>query len=206
MTQAGTTSQTGTRPTERATYSPGKVICIQALVLLASGLLFAAAQGWYLAGSGWLYSAPALLAGALLGIVASNLVHEWSHFGAALLVDARIEPVSRLRLFVFNWSFQHNNARQFLAMSYAGTAGSLLALAILALLLSTSEPAGIAALAGAAGSLVFAAIIEWPVLYRVHRGCAPLEALMKIRGSTVLAGGGSGLLLGIVTAIGLFAT
>lgn len=210
MAQAGSTRSSGRSPEVQspasARHSPQTVISIQALVLLTGILLFAAAQSWYSAGAGWLHSVPALLAGVLLGIIASNLVHEWSHFGAALLVGARIDPVSRLRLFVFNWNFQHNSARQFLVMSYAGTFGSLLVLVLLALLLSPGEPGGIAALAGATGSLVFAAIIEWPVLYRVHGGKAPLDALLKIGRRTVYAGAGSGTLAGLVTASWLLAT
>lgn len=178
-------AQTAFSP-QKKRHQPQQVLSAQAVVLLLATALYAIAEQLYAATGGLLPLLLSLVAGALFGLLLSLLVHEWSHYAGARLAAGEIQPVTRLRLFVFNWDFTHNGPRQFMAMSYAGTAGSLLALVLLILLLSPPSPGAAAAITASAGSLAFAAVIEWPVLLRVHRGKSPLEALQGIRRHTLL--------------------
>lgn len=191
----------GTSLQAHPAHSPQQVLRAQAMVLTLAVLLYAVAEQVYSGSAG---SAPRLLlatgAGALLGLVLSLLVHEWSHYAGARLAGGHILPVRQRRLFVFNWDFAHNGPRQFIAMSYAGSAGSLLALGLLVLLLSPHSPGAVAAISASAGSLVFAAVIEWPVLFRVHRGQAPLAALQGIGRRTLLVASTASLLVALLLA------
>lgn len=173
-------------PARDEQHPPLSVLRTQAVILILSTVLFATAEQLYATAGGLIALLLAVAAGALFGLLLSLLVHEWSHYAGARLAAGQILPVTRRRLFVFNWDFSHNGPRQFMAMSYAGTAGSLLSLVLLVLLLSPPSPGGAAAIAASAGSLAFAAVIEWPVLLRVHRGAPPLEALQGIGRNTLL--------------------
>lgn len=185
-------------------YLPSDVLRAQALLLALVAAVYALAEAGHTGSPGSpLALLLAVLSGAVLGLTLSLLVHEWSHYAGARLAGGHILPVPRRRLFVFNWDFACNSPRQFMAMSYAGSAGSLLALILLALLLSPPSPAGTAAIAASAGSLVLVAVIEWPVLFRIHRGERPLQALQGIGRNTLLVAIAAGILAALLTAVWL---
>jgi hypothetical protein len=65
-------------------------------------------------------------------------------------------------------------------MSLGGNLGGLLALLLLASGIATDTAGRSALVAGALASVVFAAIIEWPVLWRTRSSREPLQELSKI--------------------------
>lgn len=159
-----------------------KLAGAHALVLLLALSGFAAADSWSVVTGLGIASLLSLLTGALAGIATANLAHEWFHYAGARYVGAAFDIPSRLGLFVYDWDFSANSSRQFLTMSVAGNIGGFVAV----ILLWNAVPAdnwGRAALrAGTIASVLFAALVEWPVIRRVRDGGDPLTELGKIPG------------------------
>ena len=153
---------------------------VHALLAVAALSLFAAADSWHVVTGLGIAGLLVMATAALAGVTVVTLVHEWFHYLGARYARAAFDIPERLGLFVFTWDFARNSTRQFLTMSYAGTVGSVLALWVL----WHSVPAdtlGRAVLPGAAfASLVYSALIEWPVVRRVRRGGEPLAELSRI--------------------------
>src|SRR5690349_24353578 len=79
---------------------------------------------------------PLAVAAGLLCALSGFLLHEWGHLTGALLTGSRVSYPDRLRSpFLFMFDVSVNDARQFLAMSFGGYAGSALAIALLVVLL-----------------------------------------------------------------------
>jgi hypothetical protein len=148
-----------------------------AVVALA---LFAAADSWNTVTGLGIAGLLCIVTAVLAGVAIPTLVHEWFHYLGARFATAAFDIPTRQGLFVFNWDFGSNNVTQFFIMSAAGTVGSVLAV----VLLWSAVPAdsgGRAVLHGAAlASLVYSALIEWPVIRRVRRSGEPLAELSKI--------------------------
>lgn len=157
-------------------------------------VLFAATNHWALASSQTPATVISVLAGLLAGAITTTLVHEWFHYAGARLARGHCRRPQRINLFAFDWDFQRNTRGQFLVMSYAGTLGSAVAIAVLWAVLTLDSPGAVALLAAAFGSLGFAAAIEWPVLARVQAGGDPLAELSKISGKVLLTSAAVGLL------------
>ena len=183
-----------------------KLAGTHALVFLAALSLFAAADSWTAISGLGIAGLLGVLTGIFAGITVATLVHEWFHYLGARYARADFTIPSRQGLFVFNWDFANNTLKQFMTMSVAGTIGSLVAL----MLLWTSVPAdtwGRAALRAAAiASIIYSALIEWPVIRRARRSGDPLAELSKIdRGllqrSFVIAGS-----VGILAMLSLHST
>lgn len=157
-----------------------KLAGTHALVLVAALSLFAAADSWSAISGLGLATLLCVITGALAGVTTATLVHEWFHYLGARYMRANFTVPARQGLFVFNWDFAGNTPRQFLIMSVAGNLGGVVAV----LLLWNSVPAdtlGRAALRGAAiASVIYAALIEWPVIRRARRSGDPLAELSKI--------------------------
>lgn len=157
-----------------------KLAGTHALVFLTALSLFAAADSWSAITGLGIAGLLSVITGALAGITISTLVHEWFHYAGARYSGAAFDIPSRQGLFLYDWDFSSNNLRQFLIMSVAGSIGGLFAV----LLLWSAVPAdtwGRAALRGAAiASVVFAALIEWPVIQRTRSSHDPLTELSKI--------------------------
>lgn len=153
---------------------------VHLLVLLLALSGFAAADSWSVVTGLGIASLLSFVTGALAGIVVANLVHEWFHLAGARFTGGVFDIPARLSLFVYNWDFSKNSSSQFLTMSVAGNIGGVLA----ALLLWEAIPAdnlGRAALRGGVlGSVIFAALIEWPIISRVRGGADPLTELATI--------------------------
>lgn len=147
--------------------------------LLALGL-FAAADSWNTITGLALAGLFCVIAGAALGFITTNLVHEWFHYIGARSTRAAYTIPERVGLFVYDWDFDRNSLHQFFRMSIAGSIGG----AVSIILLWNSVPMdtwGRAAVhGGALASFVFGAVIEWPVLRRTRVSGDPLAELSKI--------------------------
>lgn len=155
--------------------------------------LFVAADGWQAANWQPVAGALAVVTGLVAGFTFTTVVHEWFHYLGARSCGANFTLARRLGLQVFDWDYNANSLARFYTMSLAGTLGSITA--IVALLLAfPPETVGRCALVGAAcGSLAFAGAVEWPVLWRVRAGVAPLAALSAIDSTVLRCGFGLGL-------------
>ncbi|PLW83074.1 hypothetical protein CWI75_06530 [Kineobactrum sediminis] len=169
-----------------------------AAILLLS--LFAAADSWYILTGLAVAALLSVITGAFVGLAVSTLIHEWFHFIGARVVRGRYHRVRKIRLFAFDWDFKANSRAQFLAMSYAGTLGSIIAIMLLLAVIPADAPGRIALLAATFGGLAFAGAIEWPVLARVHAGGEPLAELSRITLRILLASAAIGLLVLLTVA------
>ncbi len=178
----------------------GLVACAHLTIVLLLLVLFAAAYNWYAISGQPLAAAFSVATGLVAGGIITTLVHEWFHFAGAFAVRSYCHRVKRINLFAFEWDFKRNNRGQFFAMSYAGTFGSLVAIAVFLATLPPDAPGPVALLAAAFGSLAFAGAIEWPVLARVHAGGDPLTELAKITRKVLLLSAASGLVAVLIAA------
>ncbi len=166
------------------TSSPGFLLARHALLqfglLLVLLSLFAAADSWQHL-TGWALAAGlACVTGFLAGFAVTTVLHEWSHWLGGKLSGGAYTIPARPGLFVFDWDFERNSVKQFFTMSIGGNLGGLLALLLLASAVTTDTAGRSALVAGALASVVFAAIIEWPVLWRTRASGNPLQELSKI--------------------------
>lgn len=183
-------------------FHPGTVGAAHLLLVAVLLGLFAAAQSWHpLSVPPLAATALSVIAGAIAGAVTCTLVHEWFHYGGALLARGHYTRPSRLALFAFEWDFKNNSRRQFLTMSYAGTLGSLVAIVTFMLNVPATSPGGIALWSASVGSLAFAGGIEWQVIARVRAGGDPLTELAKTTPRVVLSSGFVGLLTALIVAL-----
>lgn len=184
------------------THSPGFFLARHALiqfgllVLLLS--LFAAADSWQHI-TGWnLAAGLAWVTGLLAGFAVTSVLHEWFHWLGGKLSGGAYSIPEKPGLFVFDWDFENNSVRQFFTMSIGGNLGGVLALASLAAAVTTDTAGRSALVAGAVASVAFAAIIEWPVLWRTRTSGNPVQELSKIGPEVLkraaLGGMGAGLL------------
>jgi hypothetical protein len=150
------------------------------LVFLGAILAFAAADTWNVLSGLLIADLLCVTIAALAGITITTLVHEWFHYWGARFARAHVSIPIRQGLFVYVWDFGRNSTGQFLIMSIAGTIGSVFAVA----LLWTTVPAdtlGRAVLRSAAvASVIYSAMIEWPVIRRSRYSGDPLRELSKI--------------------------
>lgn len=156
------------------------LLATHALVFIAALSLFAAADSWSTITGLNIAVALCVVAGALAGITMTTLVHEWFHYLGARYADASYDIPDKRGLFLYNWDYVHNSVRQFMIMSIAGTVGGVLALMMLWLSVPTDGWGRAALHGGAIASVVFAAVIEWPVIRRVRSSRDPLAELSKI--------------------------
>lgn len=182
--EANGTESSDTLSTEqlRARDIDRRALLIAAHLLLALGVfaLWAAADAWQaLTGLGvaaGLSVATAIVAGVVLG----TLVHEWSHLFGAWSSGAVYTIPARVGLFVFGFDFQRNTLQQFYAMSYAGQAGSWLAVLLLYLAVPMDSAGRVMLVCAAAAAAVYSGLVEWPVLQRTRQSGQPLQELARI--------------------------
>ena len=120
--------------------------------------------------------------GALAGITLSTLVHEWFHYAGARYAGASFTVPKKLGLFLYDWHFEKNDQHQFLIMSVAGSVGGFLSLLFLWYAVPADNWGGAALRAGVIASIVFAALVEWPVVRRAREGADPMTELANIPG------------------------
>jgi hypothetical protein len=121
-----------------------------------------------------------VLAAVPAGLVFSTLIHEWCHLLGARLAAAAYSVPAKPGLFVFNFDFRQNSLQQFRMMSYAGQAGSVLAVLLVWWALPLDSGGRAMLFSATVGSGVFGALIEWPVLARTRASGNPLAELAKI--------------------------
>lgn len=150
----------------------------RAMVYLA---VFAAMDAWLIATDG-------LVVAQLLGAIAAFLTasylagafHEWGHFMGARLSGAYspVVPEAKGGL-MFGFDNSRNTPRQFLAMSFGGSAGNWLLVILVALLLPMDNVARAALLATAFGRAIGVLVFEGPIIQRVMNGGDPQEELTQ---------------------------
>jgi hypothetical protein len=177
--QSETTSE-GEAPAPSRGMRLGRLLGTHALVFLIALSLFAAADSWSSVTGLGIATLLSVITGALAGITLSTLVHEWFHYAGARYVDGSFDIPARLGLFLYDWDFSSNNQRQFLTMSVAGSVGGLVALIVLWNAVPADSWGRAALRSGVIASVIFAALIEWPVIRRVRQGADPLSELSKI--------------------------
>ena len=169
---------------EELKTSPGFLLARHALLqwggLLLVLCLFAAADSWQQL-TGWgLAGTLAAITGLIAGFGAVTVFHEWGHWLGAKISGGRYTIPAGVGLFVYDWDFDSNSVRQFFIMSIGGNLGGLLALWYLATTVVTDSGGRAALVAGAVFSVVFAAVIEWPVLLRTRRSGQPFQELSQV--------------------------
>lgn len=157
-----------------------KLAGVHALVLLSALSLFAAADSWSVVTGLGIATLLGIATGALAGVVTANLVHEWFHYLGARYAGAAFEVPARLGLFLYDWDFATNSQRQFLTMSVAGSIGGFVAIFLIWNAVPIDNWGRAALLSGVIASVVFAALIEWPVIGRVRDGADPFTELAKV--------------------------
>jgi hypothetical protein len=182
--------------------APGFLLARHALVqwggLLLVLCLFAAADSWQQL-TGWgLAGTLAGITGVIAGFGAVTVFHEWGHWLGAKVSGGRYTIPASLGLFVYDWDFDSNSVRQFFIMSIGGNLGGLLALWYLASAVATDSGGRAALVAGAVFSVVFAAVIEWPVLWRTRRSREPFQELSQVGPAVLKRAGIIGALAGLL--------
>ena len=166
--------------------SPGarlaKLMGVHLLVAMLVLSLFAAAVSWSAVSGLGLASLLSVATGALAGITLSTLVHEWFHYAGARYAGASFAVPEKLGLFLYDWHFDKNDRHQFLIMSVAGSVGGFLSLLFLWYAVPTANWGGAALRGGVIASIVFAAMVEWPIVRQVRRGADPFSELANIPG------------------------
>ncbi len=172
---------------EAARDSAGSAADRRAVIVLAH--LFAAVSAFsvWAAADAWqaVTRLPAagvlsVLAALPAGFVFATLVHEWGHFTGARVSGARYTVPARVGLYAFDYDFGANSVPQFLAMSWGGQAGGVVAVLLLVVALPLDTAGRCMVVASAVGSFFFAGMIEWPVIARVRRSGNPLGELSRI--------------------------
>lgn len=143
--------------------------------------LFAAAESWATVSRLALATSLAVVDGLLVGIATAALVHEWGHFIGARLGGghAPLKPLTKFPP-LYDFDYEHNDARSFLWMSYGGNIAHALLVVTYLMLIPTRSMGTAALVAGAFGFSVFSSLVEFPVIRQAQRGVPGLEALAVI--------------------------
>jgi len=177
----------------------GKHALFHFMIWLGALSVFAAADSWSTVTGLEFAAFLAILAAIVAGVTSTTLIHEWFHFFGAWASGGRYGIPARNGLFVFDWHYGDNSLKQFYTMSLAGSAGSVVGIALLWLSVPTDTAARAALTAAAIASLAYGACIEWPVLKRTQMSGDPLAELSKIDSAVLTRA------LVAATAVGLIA-
>lgn len=166
--------------------------------------LWAAADSWYLLTELPIASGLSIVLAAIAGAAVSTVIHEWFHFGGAIVSGSAYSIPQKFGFFVYDFDYQKNSLQQFNIMSLAGQAGSWLTVFGLWWLIPMDNPGRIMLVCGAVGSAIFGGMIEWPVLRRAQLSGEPFAELSKIDAGVLkrsaMGGFGSGLALWLIAA------
>ena len=150
------------------------------LLIVAGALsLWGAADSWSNTSQLPLALALSVLNGLIAGYVISTVIHEWSHLAGAWVFNSNYSLVSG-GLFVFDFDYPRNNKIQFLAMSIGGNLGGLALFLLLPHFIPIDDPGARMFHAGTLGAVVFAGLIEVPIISAVLKGADPFEQLSRI--------------------------
>ena len=137
-----------------------------------------------------------------LGVVTTTILHEWFHLFGAFTGRAVYKIPRRLGTFIFDWDFDKNSVTQFYIMSILGSVGGLLAILLIANLLTPSDLGYRLAVTSAFSSFIFGSAIEWPVLYRTIKSGDPYAELAKITPRVLIIS----LMIAILAGISIYLT
>lgn len=172
-------------------------------IALAALSLFAAVDAWY-ASTGLRFAAwLGVLDGIAVGVVLSNLSHEWGHFAGARW-SGGIAPTRSLKSFfpIFDFDLQRSDPSAFRAMSIGGNVGHWALVLFLVLALPLDNPGRAALVAAAFGGAIAASVTEFPIIQRAFSGATPAESFRGLTADTLRRdrwiGGAAGLALFVV--------
>lgn len=149
--------------------------------------LWGAAETWHAVTGLWLAQAVAVIDGVLAGAVVAFLLHEWGHFAGALLSRAEItvKAPTKRALLVFDYDYHANDSRQFRWMTLGGHVGHWGALILLIIAVPMGSLSSVVLVSTAFGFVVFASVIEVPVLKDTWSGADPQQRLSQLSGGTL---------------------
>ena len=156
--------------------SVGKIHFVAALAALT---LWGAADAWA-ASSGWALAWAVAVANAIVaGMALTGIGHEWGHYLGARLAGsyapARPEPVSYF--FMFDFSFDHNDKRQFVWMSLGGILAPWALVLLTLALVPIDNVSRAALLATFVARAIGVTWFEGPVTLRSQQGGDPRQEL-----------------------------
>jgi fermentation-respiration switch protein FrsA (DUF1100 family) len=144
---------------------------IRDLVLLALCLLAWRLNMSAFAGGNVVLEVLCSASAVILTVLVSYEIHEWGHLGGAVLTGSKVHAPNQLvHQFLFHFDGGANDRRQFVGMSIGGLAASLVALAILLLVLPLATWTAKVILALVGIGIVATFLREVPEAWRVHRG------------------------------------
>lgn len=172
------------------------VATIHAVMLLGALTLWGAADAWAVATDWGLAWFVALANAVIAGHVVASTLHEWGHFAGARL-SGSVSPVLKEPVryfFMFNFSFDENDRRQFLWMSWGGILVPWALVLLAPALLPIDNPSRAMLLAVLVTRAVQVSAFEVPVVMRTRAGGDPREEL----GRELQAGFGASRTVGVV--------
>lgn len=117
----------------------------------------------------------------LVSVLAAATLHEWGHLVGARATDSVVHfPAGVFNKLLFDFDVEHNDRRQFLAMSVGGYVGSFVGAALLFVVLPRGLLATTVAWIGIALGVGVSVAIELPTTIRVLRGAAPPPPLVTV--------------------------
>ena len=152
---------------------------IHLAMLVGALTLWGAADTWAVA-SGWGLAWAIAIANALIAAyVVAGVLHEWGHFAGARLsgswAPAHAKPIRYF--FMFNFSFERNDTRQFLWMSLGGILMPWVLVLVTPLLVPIDNVSRAALLAAFVTRAVQVSVFEVPVVWRTWQGGEPRQEL-----------------------------
>jgi len=151
------------------------VATIHFVMLMGAITLWGAADAWA-AASGWGIAWAVAIANAVIaGTVIAGTLHEWGHYTGARLSGA-FAPVLKKPVkyfFMFDFSFDKNDRRQFLWMSLGGILVPWLVVLATILLVPVDNASRAMLLAVLVTRAVQASAFEVPVVMRTYEGGEP---------------------------------
>jgi len=145
------------------------------VMVMGALTLWGAADAWAVA-SGWGLAWAAAIANAVIaGYVIANTLHEWGHFAGARLSGsvARVLEKPVRHFFMFDFSFDRNDSRQFQWMSWGGILVPWLLVVLTGLLVPIDNASRAMLLAVFVTRAVQISAFEVPVVRRAARGGDP---------------------------------
>jgi hypothetical protein len=156
-----------------------RVAVLHLVMVMAALTLWGAADAWAVA-SGWSLAWAVALANAVIaGFVISSTLHEWGHFAGARLAGS-VSPVLDKPVryfFMFNFSFEKNDTRQFLWMSWGGILVPWALVLLTPLLVPIDNASRALLLATFVTRAVQISMFEVPVVLRTRNGGEPRAEL-----------------------------
>jgi hypothetical protein len=151
------------------------VAALHFVMVMGALTLWGAADAWAEV-SGWALAQGVAIANAVIaGVVLANTLHEWGHFAGARLSgsDARVLKKPVKYFFMFDFSFDRNDVRQFLWMSWGGILVPWVLVLAAVLLVPIDNASRATLLAVLVARAVQVSVFEVPVVRRTQRGGEP---------------------------------